>query len=630
MAVSLVQSDIDNSGGVASGSTVVVTLTSDTSLGNSIVLVTAQFDAVSAVSAVDSRGNTYSLRETSAGTGGANNPGQSIFVAPITTRLLTNDTITVTFSGATGGAKERVFVSEWAGLQTSPSPGDVQGSTTGSSTLPESPVVGPIALSNELMVALAVFPSTSFAPDPGWTIFSTRGVTNGSKLVNVISMYQIAPLVGSYSGGGATSLSVAWTGAIATFKPGPVSGTSSSKDLFQSVGPGLPEICVEVDVTNAPTNVSRVWTDLTLLTRRVSYTRSGRTNELNTTQTGTLDLLLSNRSNAVTALGLQKRMWVRLRARWKGTIYSLWQGVIEQAVRRWPAFGTDATIEITAADALKVLRLTPLDGQTFAQQRNDQRIFSILIIANLASGNLDTDTDTADAISTPFPANSDALTQATSIETSENGLLIARGDGKIDFQGRHFRYVSSALPLAALGENDNEIPYKDDAAYSDDDYLLANIVTVTPPTGSPATAQDAASIAARWPSSMQRSLNSSTPGLALSAAQYLVNAYSNPAARIPQLTIDLAAMPRTPNLVGVLLGAKNSDRFTWKRRQQATVGGAVYQTISQDVFVEQIGATIAPGSWTTTLELSPVTTLGGWVLDDPVNSILDSTTILVY
>lgn len=387
----------------------------------------------------------------------------------------------------------------------------------------------------------------------------------------------------------------------------------------------LPTIQVQVDATTNPTTATRTWTDITTLVRQLSFQRSGRNQEINRSSAGSLTAICSNANAAITGIGLQKRQWVQVQAKWAGVTYARWQGIIDVLPRKWPGYGVDDLVELHASDVFKVLGFYDLGlgATTFPQQRNDQRVSSILSLASVTAGAIDTNTDTADAVNTPFETGSMALDYLLQIEDSESGLLVANPDGTVSFQGRHWRYNNSQTPVATFGESAGQIPYLDDVEYDDDDSLIANVILVTPFSASvPVTAINSSSTAMFWETELERNLLSSDMTLATYAAEWLAHRYGNPAARIPQLTVELGAVARqSSTLVADLLAANNSSRFTWDRNASTP--------ISQDVYVEQIAETIdvEGGSWKIKFQLSPASDTTAWILG---TSLLGQKTILAY
>ena len=400
----------------------------------------------------------------------------------------------------------------------------------------------------------------------------------------------------------------------------------------------LPDLCVEVDVTNVPTNPTRVWTDITTYVRQYTSTRSGRNDELQRTAPGTLSIQADNRGDVITTLALRKAQWVRVRSQWGGVAEARWQGIIETLPRQWPSAGHDSVIEIQAADILKIFRLYDLAGETFPAQRNDERVVAIAALVGVTTSSIDTDTDAADAITDPLPEGSDALSMLLQIEESENGLLVAEPDGTLSFQGRHWRLRNSATPITTLGEGATDIPYRDTVTRDDDDTRIANIVSVTPLVGTPVVVNDSTSWGNYWKRRLNRTLITSDVGVATDAANYLLGRYSDPSPRIPTIEPILSAtvLPGTVYGTGsygsgsygtgrwaTMLAAGNSDRINWTR--------AATTPLDEDAFIEQIGETVTPGTdWQIVLQLSPAADEAGWVLDDATYGLLGVSTVLVY
>lgn len=388
-----------------------------------------------------------------------------------------------------------------------------------------------------------------------------------------------------------------------------------------------PELMVEIDFTNDPTNATRVWTDVTVDVRALSYTRGGRNHELQRSEAGTLNGVLNNRhghydpSNASSIYypGVKRMRWIRVRARWSGVIYTRWTGLIESWRQEWPAFGKDAVVTIRATDSFKVLTLFDLSGLSYASQATGTRVSAVLTSVGATSSTVDTGQTTVVASGT-FAEASMALPHLLEIEESENGLLFAEGDGGITFQSRHYRLLNSSAVTATIGEGAGEIPYRDASAELDDGDVF-NRVSVTPSGGTAEVVLDATSKNVHYERRLNRSILTSSQTEARSAAEYLLGRYANPEQRIPEVA--LLGIVR-PAVWPTILATKNSQRFTFKRRATAS-------TISQDVFVERVSETVAPGrDWAVKLQLSPADTQAGWVLGDATYSVLGSTTRLSY
>jgi hypothetical protein len=391
----------------------------------------------------------------------------------------------------------------------------------------------------------------------------------------------------------------------------------------------LPHIRIDIDFTNDPTNPTRVWTCVTEDVRTLSYVLDGRNHELQRTEPGTLNALLNNRHGDYDPTnhtsphypGVKRMRWIRVRARWGVTDYVRWTGLIETWRQEWPSSGKDATVRITAVSALKVLNLYDLDGKSYGSQLTSARVGAVLADAGVAVGTIDTGKSTVVA-SGVFSRGSSALEHLLQVEETENGLLFANGDGSIDFQNRHYRLLNSGTPVATIGDVAGEIRYRD-GTLDLDDADIWNSVSVTPSGGIAVEVGDAVSQLAHYTRRLNRSSLSSDTAEAQSAAEYLRNRYGDPSPRVPEVVLIGALDPST---WPTILAAKNSQRYTWKRRAGA-------HTITQDVFVERIAdsITLTPHlAWEISLQLSPADGQAGWVLGDSVYGILGSTTVLTY
>jgi len=368
----------------------------------------------------------------------------------------------------------------------------------------------------------------------------------------------------------------------------------------------FPQLCVELDFQSVPTSPTRFWTDVTNDVRALTYTRGGRTDELQRNQPGTLRAVFASKNgkyNFAPFTGWQPRrgMWIRVRAQWNGVVYARWQGIVETIELSWPQAGLDSIATFTASDAMKALNLFDLQGQTFTAQTGDQRLSAICTLAGLTATIADTGISTLVPVSTPLPNQSYADQHLQQVEQSENGFIFAGPDGTIVFQSRHYRTLFSHTPIGVVGDTGGTIPYRDSVVLQLDDAYLVNKVTVTPTNadgslGTPVTVTDHVSSVqyfARNTTVVDRTILVS--GEALAAAQWLLARYKEPSPRVP--TVNVLGV-RNPKQWPTILAADNSDRLTFKR--------TAYSPIVQDCYVEQITDAIVPNtSWDVTFQLSP-------------------------
>lgn len=400
-------------------------------------------------------------------------------------------------------------------------------------------------------------------------------------------------------------------------------GLGSSQAFLSLDGHGrLPLLSVQVDVTTLPTTATRTWTDITSQIRQLTYTRSGRSDERVRTETGTLTAVCNDRGNAITGLGIRKAGWIRVRSQWAGVTYNRWQGIFESLPRQWPQAGHDATIELHAADVLKVFNLYDLAGGTFAAQRNDQRVAQIAGLAMVGTLSIDTGTDSADAVGTVMPQGTNALSSLLEIEASENGLIVAEPSGQLSFQGRHWRMLNAGTATLTFGESAGQVPYRDTVVREDDDTRIANSVSVSGANGAITfTAADASSQGTYFMRPLAVTLLTSDSAVVANAANYLLSRYKDSSPRIPSLTVDLASVGTA--LKPAVLSLANSSRANWSRN--------AVTPISDPVYIEKVAETVAPGlGWQMDFFASPATDEAGWVAGDTTFSVAGVTTRAVY
>lgn len=388
-----------------------------------------------------------------------------------------------------------------------------------------------------------------------------------------------------------------------------------------------PDIRVEIDVTNQPTNASRVWTNITPYVRQLSYQRGGRSHELRRTDAGTLTMLLDNRDGRFDPTNtaspyypnLKRMRWLRVTGKWAGVEYARWAGLVEGWAQEWPELGRDAVTTVQAADAFKILALYDLGGKSYASALTGTRVGSVLtdVAVPYTAGAGKTTVVASGTIAT----GTKALSHLQDVVDSENGLLFADPSGQIVFQDRHFRLTdsNSITSVCVIGDGPGEIPYREGRLDSDDVDVWPT-VKVTPDGGTVETQSDATSQAEHFDRVLEKSILSSSQAEALSAAQWLSGQYADPAPRLPQVgLVARQASTRWPTV----LGLTNSQRVTWKRRASTT--------ITVDAFVEQVLETIVPGtSWDTAVQLSPADDAAYWLLGVAGFSELGTTTILAY
>lgn len=370
----------------------------------------------------------------------------------------------------------------------------------------------------------------------------------------------------------------------------------------------LPLLSVEIDVTNAPTNPTRVWTDVTNDVRSLTYSRAGRQDELQRTQPGSLSMTLNSKSAKYdptnpSGIGIRRTQWLRVRAQWNGVTYARWQGLIENISQSWPQAGkVTSVVTITAADAMKVLTLFDLKGRTFPAQTTDARVSAICAAAGVSASIDDAGQSTLIPVTAALPKQSYADQHLQQVEQTENGLVFAGPEGAIHFQSRHYRTLHSQTAKATIGDTSGAILYRDSATVDTDDAYLVNLVGVTPTNadgslGTDQVASDATSETnhfQRTSSTVDRTILVSSWVEALACAQWLVNRYGEPSPRVPTVEIigsqlgrrGTAGLEGTTNLVSN--GGFETNTNGWAAANDSVVWPGA--TVAQDATTSKFGA----------------------------------------
>jgi hypothetical protein len=220
----------------------------------------------------------------------------------------------------------------------------------------------------------------------------------------------------------------------------------------------------------------------------------------------------------------------------------------------------------------------------------------------------------------------DALSMILDTVRSERGVFFCDGAGRVVYHDRHRRLKGSYLTSkATFGDAPGELRY----AGIGGDYDLAQVrnrVSLTPTGKSKQTAEDSTSIADYGVRSLDEEVKLTSEAEALDQANYLVATYKQPQIRFDEIRVLGDSDPT--NLWPAILGLELGDRVTVRRRPQG-VGSA----ISVDQHVEGISHRIQPGSWDTTLRVSPANdpaVNSFWILGDAQYGVLGSTTRLAY
>lgn len=320
---------------------------------------------------------------------------------------------------------------------------------------------------------------------------------------------------------------------------------------------------------------------------------------------------------------------------WDGTTLRLYvDGVADgsTALAGTPSLGVSqvgsATLTGTVAHAafygaaLSALRIAAhasagLNGAT--SDSSGARIGRLADYAHIPSGLRDLDTGRLASTGEQVGAGK-ILPTMQAVTQTEGGALFIAGDGSLTFHDRT-RRVAASTGSAALALTVSDVEHGDLVIGGAKDYLI-NTVTGSRDGGAIQRAVDQPSVDAydEYPDDM--TLLVLTDAEVLDAITWRKSAYAQPLPRLSSVTIDLFTSPAA--LQEAVLGLELGDRITIASMPtQAPMAAA-------DLLIEGVREAQAIGSWKVTFNTVPAALFHAWILDDPVYSVLDDTTILHY
>lgn len=217
------------------------------------------------------------------------------------------------------------------------------------------------------------------------------------------------------------------------------------------------------------------------------------------------------------------------------------------------------------------------------------------------------------------PAGSAVMARLREVESSESGRLFAERDYYgLSYQSRDLRYnPSAAAETFTISYPDLETG---DVQLADDDQKLCNQVEGSRPGGAVQLVSDAASIDENGVYGKQLNLIKASDNSVLDAANWIVARYADPVPELREVRIEAATMPDVLDV----LDADISSYFTVYDLPSQSSASEIRCT------VEGYSETLKENSHLIQFRTSASSRDSVWVLDDPVYSILGSTTRLAY
>ena len=402
---------------------------------------------------------------------------------------------------------------------------------------------------------------------------------------------------------------------------------------FLSLGPMLPTVEISVDFANDPTSSTRTWVDVTPYVREFS-TKRGRPDALSRITAGTLALTLQNQDGRFDPTNTAGPYYpnvlpmrrIRVLAQWNSVTYNVFHGYVEDWPLSFPNDGKNALVHVRAVDALAILPLFDLGGQSYASEVSSVRGSAVFTTCGFGTADMSISAGQSTLVASgTITVGNDALAHLLDVQASENGLVFADTGGTLVFQDRHFRPKNRSTSSGTIGTGSGLIGYRDiRTSYGVSD--LWNAVTVTASGGTAETAVDASSTASYYKRSLTWPVGGSylvaSQAEALSAAQHVRGLYAQPALRVPEVAVVGAG--GTANWA-TILAFEISSRATLAHVTPA--GG----TITGEKYVEGIGHRVTfERDWETAVQLSDAPAQAVWILGDANFSKLGETTVLGY
>jgi hypothetical protein len=313
---------------------------------------------------------------------------------------------------------------------------------------------------------------------------------------------------------------------------------------------------------------------------------------------------------------------------------TIFDGLIDDLNYQYPIEG-NSTVEFDAADALATLGSGEFDEWvTTPGQSPAQRLTSICTRpeVNLTTARYFDDGGSSTTLQgNTYSWGTNVLNSAQVVAKCDLGQFFASRDGVLTYYSKSRNYTAVGQPVFTdnLTTDPTSIPYSAvDLDFGTE--LLYNRVSVDPYGMTRQTVTDPTSVTTFnkvWSLSLSAlPLADETQAYAL--ASYILNLYSNPATRISSITVDLHALEPTDQgkVLSLDIGSVTRVKYTPNK-----VGAAV----DQFVLIEGVSHLIGAGGTFHSVTFKFTKLNDGYsgspfILDDPVNGLLDGANVLVF
>lgn len=400
----------------------------------------------------------------------------------------------------------------------------------------------------------------------------------------------------------------------------------------------IPEKIVQIQFVNG------VWTDVTntlLHSLKVSRGSNRIESPVIRYEPGTAMVSLNNTdrrydptnlqgpySDGITSQIIPNRP-IRILMRWKGVVYPLFRGFIDQWDVSWEA-DIFSQADVSATDGFKMLSNKKRIAQTSlvgAGENSGARVNRILDSADWSVS--DRNIATGDSLMQGTLLEGSALEELQLVTQSEIGEFYMSADGKATFRNRKAQVTEtrSNTSQGTFGTHLG-IPAPFQVVLNTDDTTLWNEVIASIKGGTAQTANDIASISLYGgiPKTLQQSnLYLEEDIVAQNYAEWIV--YISKAAEVRFDSITIFPMKDPDLYFPQVLTREIGDRITVTYRPS---GGG--QPITRDAFIRGIKHDVGQQRWATTWSLQSATKFVGnfLTLDHPTLGVLDNGNLYGY
>ena len=386
------------------------------------------------------------------------------------------------------------------------------------------------------------------------------------------------------------------------------------------------DLTVEIGFASNPYDTSYTYTDVSAYVLKIDIKR-GRQQALSEIGTGIATVVFDNQdrrfdptnTSSPYSPNVVPNKPIRISAVYDSTTYRLFEGFIEQFPQQFVASGNQSITTVTALDAFALFKLARhTDNES--QELSSVRVTNILNEIGWSSSKRDIATGVLNVQA--VTDDNDALTALRLTAKSEGGEIFIAKDGDVKFNNRRTQLLTQTVK-GTFGVGGGEIPFND-VALNFDNVLLRNDWRITRVSGSEQTAQNSTSITKYGSRVVKRTGQLQTSDSdALSVANQLLAKFGDVGERVDSMVFS----PKANTAIWVhALGAELFERYTAKI--PLPNGDTLTTTVNIQRIAHKIDA--KNKTWTWSINTSPATELGFWLLGLVGNSELEETTKLGF